>query len=394
MGNADPQILAVSLSVNSWLPPNFESTKLESNPKSRVQDLPRGKSQSWIYNGNKKVNVFIQLQHLNLIILVGKPKSKYQHIVIPADHPENPAYYELRTGFPPPDNNFYREKRNGQLIALIYAHRKWVASLRMTTGQFYRPCQDVAVEIISSNIYTANWNDIGTKMNLYEIYFKIYTQFVEGVHLWIKQHNVLAGSTGSTGPITCWPRAAHWTQGPNWQTKKFNGLLQLQHLSVVIMVENPPGEDAVHAVEVPVSAITTRGKYSFTPVDIHVTEISLSRLVEEVMKKGHLLFNMQTHVFTYPGAEEETMVVDRDSELHTAVFFLRETLLKGIDLGVETNAIATEKRKRVGNGGPSQKKEHKRKAIRATTRSSNFSEHCFWRIRGMRACDSDIHCLL
>ncbi|KAJ8108124.1 hypothetical protein OPT61_g8388 [Boeremia exigua] len=251
-----------------------------------------------------------------------------------------------------------------------------------------------AANPVAYQIYKANWNNINIKIKLYKIYFNIYNnsvvskakvpkfqlhkitaRFVEGVHIWMKQQNISESSPQ-------WPRAAHWTQGAEWQTtKKFNGFLQLQHLDIIVLVQKPSADpgDSVNAVKIPVSTITTRGTYNITPADIHIAEISLSRLVEEVSQKGYPPFSMQTYVFTYPGADDEIMVIDKDAELHTAILSLQRKLLVDIEVeeaaeielyldlksqnmpGAETNAVPAEKRKRINAERLHSKKKQKRR---------------------------------
>ncbi len=93
-------------------------------------------------------------------------------------------------------------------------------------------------------------------------------------------------------------------------------------------------EDGVNAVEISVSSITTRGPYTTTPVNITMSEISPSRLLKEVIKRGYPDFNMQTYVFTYLSGSEShnTVVINYDSNLYAGTLYLRKTLLKGMEV--------------------------------------------------------------
>ncbi len=66
------------------------------------------------------------------------------------------------------------------------------------------------------------------------------------------------------------------------------------------------------------------------PVDINMSEISLSKLAEEVVKKGHPTLSRTTHVFTYSGssASHDITVVSQDADLHMAVLCMSKTLTR------------------------------------------------------------------
>ena len=133
-------------------------------------------------------------------------------------------------------------------------------------------------------------------------------------------------------------QTANWVKGPNWETKKFDGFIQLQHLDIILVAPSGPEDDqnSINAVKILVSSITTRGTYSITSQDIEMSEISLDKLTAATIPRGYIDFDTTAYVFVYERIEGDLVVVETNGDLHTAIAYLRNKLVK--DMTVEKAA--------------------------------------------------------